>query len=198
MQREGRGKMILFLLFLIWTQHPDPFPDSIYSDHRATSSNDIVTVLILEDMKASRVFSSSSLREKEKGRGIKGFFGLEKIRWMSRLIPLKASANYSSELNSSGSIDRSGRIMAVLSARVTDVLENGNLVIEGGKEITINGKKELLHLRGVVRPEDISFQNTVLSSSIADLEIRYEGEEDKGRKGFVGVITRILDWLWIF
>ena len=190
--------MVLFFLvlfhqlFQIGVQATFPVQSSIYSDDKATAVNDIVTVLILEDTSASSTASTELRNTTEKERGIQEFFGL------SGRLPLRAAANSSSRHEDSGAIDRNGKIRAVLSAKVTEVLENGSLVLEGTKEITINGHKASLWLKGVARPENIDFQNTVLSSAIANLEIRYEGAEDKKRGGFIGAISRVLDWLWIF
>ena len=65
---------------------------------------------------------------------------------------------------------------ASLSARVVQVLPNGDLVIEGKKEITINKERQLLTVRGTVRQYDISPSDVVLSTSIANMEINYDGK----------------------
>ena len=70
---------------------------------------------------------------------------------------------------------RSGTLSATITARVMEVLPNGDLVLEGAREIEINGDRQMVVLTGVVRPRDISDQNVVLSPKIGQLRIRYFG-----------------------
>ncbi len=78
------------------------------------------------------------------------------------------------------------------------VLSNGNLTIKGTKVIKINDEDQNLVITGVIRPEDISADNTVISMNVADAIIQYEGKGPIGEKTSPGILTRILDWLGIF
>ena len=85
-----------------------------------------------------------------------------------------------------------------ISARVVKILSNGNLYIEGKRQLTINAEDQYLIVSGVVRPEDISIENTVASYSISDAKIHYAGKgvvDDKLRPGW---LTRLVDWVWPF
>ncbi len=93
---------------------------------------------------------------------------------------------------------RSGGLTAKISARVEKVLTNGTLSIKGTKVIQINDEKQNLVIKGVIRPEDISSDNTILSTYVAEAQIEYEGNGPVGEKTSPGIITRILDWLGIF
>ncbi|PJA56905.1 MAG: flagellar basal body L-ring protein, partial [Rhodocyclales bacterium CG_4_9_14_3_um_filter_68_10] len=78
------------------------------------------------------------------------------------------------------------------------VMPNGTLSVESRKEITINNEKQVLILRGLVRPEDISVANMVASSKVADAEIFLVGDgvlQEKQRQGW---LVRILDGVWPF
>jgi flagellar L-ring protein precursor FlgH len=77
-------------------------------------------------------------------------------------------------------------------------MPNGNLVIESRKDITINREKQILVLRGMIRPEDIGNDNTVLSSRVADSEVYYVGDGVIQDKQGPGWLVRFLDKAWPF
>lgn len=95
-----------------------------------------------------------------------------------------------------GSTDRNGTLTARVTAIVTQVLPNGNLVIEGTRWVQVNKDTQVLRISGVVRRQDVRRDNTVLSESIADARITNDGKgqiSDRQRKG---ILTRIIDWLF--
>ena len=97
-----------------------------------------------------------------------------------------------------GKSERRGGLNARISARVENVLANGNLSIKGTKVIRVNDEKQNLIIKGVIRPEDIAADNTIYSTFVADAMIEYEGKGPIGEKTSPGIITRILDWLGLF
>lgn len=92
-----------------------------------------------------------------------------------------------------GEANRAGDLTAVLSVRVTAIEENGIARIEGKKSVSVDGRAQEIALKGVVRPQDVSRANTVLSSHIADAVITYKGKKIGPRTGIVG---KILGMLW--
>jgi len=87
---------------------------------------------------------------------------------------------------------------ATISARVMEVLDNGNLSIEGRRQLTVNEEDQFIIITGIIRPEDITADNVIESQFIADARIVYTGKgviNDKMRPGW---LTRILDWVWPF
>ena len=85
-----------------------------------------------------------------------------------------------------------------MSARVMNILENGNFIIEGRRQVTVNTEDQYLILTGIIRPDDIATDNTILSQYLADAKIVYTGKgvvDDKMRPGW---LTRIVDWVWPF
>ena len=107
-------------------------------------------------------------------------------------------AQYKSDFKCAGTTSRKESMTAQMSARVVSVLPNGDLVIRGSREIKVNYEKQYMLLQGIVRPSDISADNTVLSSYIADARIEYIGKgvvSDKQRPGW---LSRILDKIWPF
>jgi flagellar L-ring protein precursor FlgH len=85
-----------------------------------------------------------------------------------------------------------------MSAHVTELMPNGDLRVEGRREVTVNSERQTLKISGVVRRVDVDTRNTVLSSAIADARIEYTGlgtVDDVQRPGW---LTRILDWVYPF
>ena len=95
----------------------------------------------------------------------------------SLLAPATALARFSAstDFQGGGSTTRSGALSAVITARVTEVLPNGDLVLEGVREIEINGDRQIIVLSGVIRPADINPGNVVSSTAVGQMRIRYFG-----------------------
>ena len=83
-----------------------------------------------------------------------------------------------------------------MSARVVKVLENGNLVVEGSKVVEINEEKEIIKIKGVVRPQDIEADNTIYSYNIADAEITYSGKGTVHNGHRPGLLSKLLNWIF--
>jgi flagellar L-ring protein precursor FlgH len=110
----------------------------------------------------------------------------------------RIKAAMESEFEGSGTTGRSGSIAAVISVRIVEVMPNGNLKIAGSREISINNERQYITLTGFVRPADIPWNNTVLSTYISDARIVYSGSgviNDRQRPGWM---LRILDAVWPF
>lgn len=99
-------------------------------------------------------------------------------------------------MSASGSTARGGTLEAKMTTRVVEIFPNGNLRIEGRQRIVINGEDQEIVVSGVVRPRDISPDNTVLSTYVADAEIVFNGTGVVGDKQTPGLLTRLLDWLF--
>jgi len=97
-----------------------------------------------------------------------------------------------------GKTKRDGILKGRMTARVTQVLDNGHLMIEGRRLVSVNAEDQYMILTGVIRPEDITSDNLILSQYIADARIIYTGRgvvDDKMRPGW---LTRVIDWVWPF
>ncbi len=171
--------------------------NSLYSDHKAYKVGDIVTILVIE---ATEGYQSASLKT-QKQQSISGGMGMSS--WGGGVLspfPYVPSwgAGGQEYQDGSGKSTRKGGLIAKISARVEKVLSNNNLVIKGSKVIQINDDKQNLIIEGVIRPEDIAADNTILSTFVADAKIKYEGKGPIGEKASPGILTRILDWLGLF
>ncbi|MDD5434003.1 MAG: flagellar basal body L-ring protein FlgH, partial [Nitrospira sp.] len=98
----------------------------------------------------------------------------------------------------SGTTSRSSQLTAVMTAKVLDVLPNGNLVIDGKHEVSVNNETQIISISGIIRPEDIGPGNTILSTYIADAKITYSGSGVISDKQRVGWLVRVMDFIWPF
>ena len=159
----------------LWRQGSRAF----FKDQRAQQIGDLVTVRVKVTDQAQINNSTSRSRKNEEGMGAENLFGLE--TQMTKILPegTKAEALVNLDSNSSsqgtGSIRRSEQLVTSVAAVVTQVLPNGNLVVEGKQEIRVNFEVRELVVGGVVRPEDIEADNTIDSSKIAQARIAYGG-----------------------
>ena len=167
-----------------------------FADRKARYQDDIITVIIDEDSSGENKADTKTSRDSSTTAGIAGVTQASPDHRLLAKYELGGSSTNS--LKGSGNTSRDGKLEARISARVVNVLENGNLVIEGKKQVTVNEEDQYLIISGVVRPDDISSDNAVSSQYIADAKIVYTGEgvvNDKMRPGW---LTRIVDWVWPF
>ncbi len=188
---------------------PQPAPGSIYrgvnstsnflGDHRARGIGDIITVNIIEVTSATEKAGTSTKRTSATTAGIPNFFGLENNFYPSSITPDKMiNANTTNDFDGSGETTRGGSLTATITARVVDVLPNGNLAIEGKREISINNEKKEILVQGIVRPRDLAYDNSVYSTQIADAKIIYTGVGVLGEKQKPGWLARFVDGVWPF
>jgi len=164
---------------------------SLFSDHRAMRVNDILTIHIVESTKANANSATTTAKENEANVGFSGGTG------RFRFLPSFGTNNSNrSKFDGTGKTSREGKFEATVSARVIEVLEGGNLVIEGSKVVEVNQEKETLKITGIVRPQDIQKNNIVFSSSIADAEITYSGSGVVNTASRKGIITRMFGWMF--
>lgn len=97
-----------------------------------------------------------------------------------------------------GTSDREGHVSAYITAMVVKVLPNGNLYINGKREIKVNNELQYITISGIIRPEDISTSNEVASTFVADARVAYSGVGVVSDKQIPGWLGRILDHIWPF
>jgi flagellar L-ring protein FlgH len=180
----------------------------LFEDRKARGLNDLVTINILESSSASKRANTSTGRQSTMEANIANMLGgsltydLESIfgkgSGLAGTLAPKVSASTQNNFSGLGSTDRQGSLIATITARVVDVLPNGNLLIESRKDITVNREKQVLLLRGVIRPEDIATDNTILSNYVANAEMIYTGDGVVSDKQGQGWLVRFFDWVWPF
>jgi len=164
---------------------------SIYSDHRAMQIDDIVTVQIVESAKAGSESKTNTSKEHSVGVEANGGSGL-----LGFLPSFGASGASDLQFDGKGGTSREGKLVATLSARVVEVMGNGNLIIEGSKTVEINNETEIITLTGIVRPGDIQKNNIIYSSSIANAQITYSGKGVASTGRRPGVLARLINWIF--
>jgi flagellar L-ring protein precursor FlgH len=145
------------------------------SDLRARHKNDLVTIRVVENV-TGLGSADASLDKKSNGTaGVSSMFGLES-KLPNAINPANLlTTGSNTTFQGGGSTSRSGSLTAVMTARVEDVLPNGDLLVQGVREIEINGDRQILVLTGVVRPADLNTSNVVPSTAIGQMRIRYFG-----------------------
>jgi len=162
-------------------------------DSRARSVNDLVTIQVVENVSASGSADSALAKQSGGSASLGSLFGLEgklpKIIDPTSLAAVKSNTDF----KGGGTTTRAGALTANITGRVVEVLPNGDLVVEGVREIDINGDRQVLVLTGVIRPVDVGPANVVQSSTIGQLRIRYFGQGLIKDNLKPGLIIRLLN-----
>ena len=153
---------------------------SFFKDQRAAQIGDILTVIINIDDSAAMKNTSTRSRKNKEGAGFSSALGLERI--VNRALADEDGSSNLAGLESStsnkgsGQIDREEEIKLRVAAIVTQVLPNGNMVLHGKQETRVNFEVRELQVAGIIRPQDILFDNTVNYDKIAEARISYGGK----------------------
>ncbi|MEI2726826.1 MAG: flagellar basal body L-ring protein FlgH [Verrucomicrobiota bacterium] len=173
---------------------------SMFSDKRASSVGDVLTILVQENNTASKDNSIKTAKNTSIDAAIATFLyspaasGL--LTKSGQLPALKTSAK--TDFDAGGQINNTEKMAARIAVRVVDVLPNGNLVIEGRRTITFARETQDAVLRGVVRSEDITANNNVYSYNIADATIKYTGQGAVSETTRKGWFTRLWEFFTPF
>lgn len=163
----------------------------LYTDHRAMRVDDVLTILVVEAAKAGSQSGTNTSKANDLGvQAVQGS-GL-----LSFIPALGASAGNKIGYNGKGGTTRQGSLDAKISARVVQVLDNGNLIIDGSKVVEINDEKEIIKISGVVRAADVGPNNTVYSYQIADAEITYSGRGTVNEGERPGLFARLFNFIF--
>lgn len=156
---------------------------SQYSDKRAAKVGDIVTILIEE----TATSSLSASTDTSKDTSLSTDAGVGPIL---KNIPALSYGDSDSS-SASGSTSRTSKFTTTMTATITKVDNNGNFEIEGSRFVQTNTEKEEIKLKGTIRPQDISVENTVPSTCIADAKITHVGNGPIGSRQKEGIISKI-------
>jgi flagellar L-ring protein FlgH len=173
----------------------------LFADRKARYVNDIVTIIIDEQAQGGNKATTNTSRDTKTSAGISALLGVDTsiINNNANLGgAIEIGGNSTNALKGAGDTSRGGNLAARLTARVTRVLDNGNLMIEGRRQLTVNAEDQFIIMNGIIRPEDITAENLIFSQYIADARIIYTGNgviNDKMRPGW---LTRVADWVWPF
>jgi flagellar L-ring protein precursor FlgH len=166
---------------------------SLSADRRARGLNDLVTIHVVENLQASGTADAALNKSSSGSAGVPKLFGIES-KLPSAVDPATIlSTTSETKFKGGGVTTRTGQLTATMTARVTEVLPNGDLVLEGAREIEINGDRQIVVLTGVARASDIGKDNDVLSTNIGQLRIRYFGRGLMKDNLKPGILIRVLN-----
>ncbi|MEW8229328.1 MAG: flagellar basal body L-ring protein FlgH [Candidatus Thiodiazotropha endolucinida] len=157
----------------------------LITDHRARNIGQLLTVLIYESA------SSSTSADSDTNNSLDVSINTGYDDTLH-----DATLGIGNDSSGGGTINRTGRLMASVSVTIEKILDNGEMVVKGEQSIEFNNENQFIHVEGRVRPEDISAENTVLSTRLADAKIRYVGEGLLGRSQEPGLITKFFNWIF--
>lgn len=174
----------------LWKDTP-----SLFGDKKAWKLNDLVTIKINETVSGSKTAETRTKKDSSIDMGVDSFLG-SSLDFGATSPEIKGSTK--SDFEGGGETKREEKLTGTITAKVVEVLPNNNLILEARKETTINNEKQILIIRGMVRPEDIDASNTVSSNRLADTEIYLVGDGVIQDKQSPGWLIRILDKAWPF
>ncbi len=160
-------------------QHPNSLwrtgSKAFFRDQRASQVGDILTVLINIADSAQLKDESTRTRTNTEVDGISNLFGLEKVLPAKMTASSLVNTNGATSNDGVGNITRNETVTLKLSSVITQVLPNGNLVIQGRQEVRVNFELRDLQINGVIRPSDINSANQISYEKIAEARISYGG-----------------------
>lgn len=143
------------------------------TDAKAVRLHDVVSIVVTESLAASTDGQVKNSRASNASSGLTGLFGkLKASNAMQNLIGMTASSG----LTAQGQSTTNSSLATTFGGEVVDVLPNGMLVVQATRQLIFSQQTQLIKLRGLVRPEDVSAQNQVLSTAMTDLELEVTGK----------------------
>jgi len=190
----SKKTIIIFSLILIFSSLAVS-ADSLWSDNSANiyqdfpdyEVGDIITVVIEED--ASAIQSANTGTSQDSNYSSTGGTNILDF------LPL-FDFGYSDSESADGQTQRSGTLEADITTKIIEIDENGNLEIKGRKQVKINGETQTIILSGVIRAEDVNFENEISSKRVASANVEYEGEGPIGDKQESGLLTKLFNFIF--
>jgi flagellar L-ring protein FlgH len=173
----------------------------LFADNKARYLNDIVTIVISESSTGSNDASTNTSRTTQTNAGISALFGIDTSiinKNPNMGTSISVGGGSANNMKGAGDTSRSSKMTAQIAGRVIKVFENGNMVIEGRRQVTVNAEDQYIVITGIIRPEDVTPENFVHSRNISDARIVLTGMGVVNDKSHPGWGTRILDWVWPF
>jgi len=181
---------------------------SLFADKKDLQIGDILQVNISEtltkDSSASKALSNKNTASLGGGvfaplTGVTNTAGTtDRINKLNNAVGIGFNSASSSTFGGSAKSSADEEFETVISAVITNIYQNGNYFIKGSKELLINGEKQAISISGIIRPYDISPENTVVSSQIANLKILYDKKGDDSNSLEKKWGTKFIETIWPF
>ena len=173
-------------------------PQGLIADKTARRPGDLITVIISENQDLKNEETSQLNRQTSLDYGLDSFQLAPDL--FDPLPDVVAASN--DVFNGTANYEKKGEFTARITAIVSDVLPNGNLVISGRREIRIDNETKLIEFSGIVRRYDVHADNTIQSELVAEARVSYAGKgvmtDATNRKGVGAWLHNALLWLWPF
>lgn len=163
--------------------------NDLFSDNKALRVGDIITVHLVENVKAANKAVNNGKSSTSDTIGINTGGGS---------TPTSIAVGGGQDFRGSGDSSRSDALTATVSAMVQEVYPNGNMRIAGRRQMKINNEDQYVAVSGVIRQEDVNYDNSILSTKIANSEITYDGVGDLEHATTGGWLTKALKSVWPF
>ena len=182
---------LMFITICIFSAQDYGKSVSLFADFKSIEVGQAITVLVMEFSQASNTAKTENKRDDKNsisnaaGTGIFDFipeFGVSNSNKM--------------QFKGEGKTSKSGALKTKMTVKVIDRTAGGDLVIEGSRVIQINNEKEVFKITGVVRPADVSSENTVYSYHIYDAQLSYTGKGEVTDAQSKGILSTIIGWIF--
>ncbi|WP_300164146.1 flagellar basal body L-ring protein FlgH [Solidesulfovibrio sp.] len=187
-------------------------PTFLFDDTRARRIGDILTVNVIDTSKSDLKAETKNDRTASNNLAVSNYFGNKDLAGnlsgqlggptfgMKGLVgadPMVGTST-SQKFQSKGETKRESTVTASIGCRIVNILPGGVMQIEGARQTRVNNENQIIVVKGLVRPIDVSPTNTVPSTMLADCQIEYYGEGDLADRQKSGWLTRLLDNVWPF
>lgn len=167
---------------------------NLIADNVARNKGDILTIIVSETQKVEDKQEVKMEKQSTLDSVLKSFDIKE-----NAFNPLPDMVQETThDFEGTADYDKEGKFEARITVTVIDILPNGNLIIQGRRKIYMDNEEKTIKISGVVRPMDITTQNTVPSSRVAEASVSYDGEGDLSRNTEKSWLDNILDIIWPF
>jgi len=182
--------------------HAEVAGNYLFGDVRARFPGDLLTVLVSEKSAGKKDATTDTKADSSISASVEEFFGIPAmaVKFLPKGFNPESvvKAKTARESKSDGETERNGSLSASITVSVVGVDPSGNLHVQGDKVITVNREEQYIVLTGIVRPEDIASDNSVVSTRLADARIDYYGRGVVADKQGVPLVHRLFDWVWPF
>ncbi len=173
---------------------------TLYSDQVARKKGDLITIVVKETTSVSETHKTETKRANSLDASVSLVPGTNELPAAvgspssGKLPALKAASD--KDFKGEGKYEAAGEVKAVITGRVLDVLDNGNLLVEGRRSVKVNSDTKTILITGIIRTADIQSDNTVVSEKLHDFQVSIEGDGPLTRSQQEGWLARLIDILW--
>jgi flagellar L-ring protein precursor FlgH len=167
---------------------------TLFEDPRAHRVGDILTIILQERTNASKSASTTTAKDSQISMAAPTVFGQGVIHKGKPILSAEVDAER--DFTGEGDSTQSNSLTGHISVTIAEVLPNGNMLVRGEKLLTLNQGSEHVRISGIVRPADVTPDNTVLSSQVADARIVYGGQGVLAESNTKGWLQRVFDGPW--